>query len=69
MPDKLLLNTRNMAETIIGSMKRISSLNSPGHRLPLNAFLQLLATLTAYQTTLIKPRFKLSSTCPHAIPA
>ncbi|MBV8361939.1 MAG: hypothetical protein JO189_28990 [Deltaproteobacteria bacterium] len=32
-PDKLLLNARNMAETIIGTIKQFSSLNLPKHRL------------------------------------
>jgi IS5 family transposase len=53
--DKLLLNARNMAETIIGHIKAFSSLNLPKHRAPLNAFLHLLAALTAYQLNPIKP--------------
>ena len=69
MPDKLLINVRNMAETIIGSIKEFSSLNLPKHRLPPNAFLHLLATITAYQLNPIKPKFKLPSTYPLAIPA
>jgi hypothetical protein len=69
MPDKLLLNARNMAETIIGSIKQFSSLNLPKHRLPLNAFLHILAALTAYQINPIKPKFKLPSTYPLAISA
>src|SRR5215469_3695671 len=67
MSDKLLLNARNMAETIIGSIKEFSSLNLPKHRLPLNAFLHLLAAITAYQINPIKP--KLVPTYPLAIPA
>jgi len=69
MPDKLLLNARNMAETIIGSIKEFSSLNLPKHRLPLNAFLHLLAAITAYQINPIKPKLKLAPTYPLAIPA
>src|SRR5215831_15160522 len=53
--DKLLLNARNMAETIIGHLKAFSSLNLPKLRAPLNAFLHLLAALTAYQLNPIKP--------------
>ncbi|MBV8453832.1 MAG: IS982 family transposase [Deltaproteobacteria bacterium] len=68
MPDKLLLNARNMAETIIGSIKQFSSLNLPKHRLPLNAFLHILAAITAYQINPIKPKLKLPSTYPLAIP-
>jgi Transposase DDE domain len=67
MPDKLLLNARNRAETIIGSIKQFSALNLPKHRLPLNAFLHILAALTAYQINPIKPKFKLPSTSPLAI--
>jgi hypothetical protein len=53
--DRLLLNARNMAETIIGHIKAFSSLNLPKHRTPINAFLHLLAALTAYQLNPIKP--------------
>jgi hypothetical protein len=55
LTDKLLLNARNRAETIIGHLKAFSSLNLPKHRAPLNAFLHLLAALTAYQLNPIKP--------------
>jgi Transposase DDE domain len=55
LTDKLRLNARNMAETIIGHIKAFSSLNLPKHRAPLNAFLHLLAALTAYQLNPIKP--------------
>src|SRR5579872_7000347 len=55
LTDKLLLNARNMIETIIGHIKAYSSLNLPKHRAPLNAFLHLLAALTAYQLDPIKP--------------
>jgi hypothetical protein len=55
LTDKLLLNARNMAETIIGHLKAFSSLNLPKHRAPINAFLHLLAALTAYQLNPIKP--------------
>jgi hypothetical protein len=53
--DRLLLNAPNMVETIIGQLKAFSSLNLPKHRAPLNAFLHLLAALTAYQLNPIKP--------------
>jgi hypothetical protein len=55
LTDKLLLNARHMVETIIGHIKAFSSLNFPKHRAPLNAFLHLLAALTAYQLDPIKP--------------
>src|SRR5919109_2713448 len=55
MADKILMNARNMAETIIGHIKAFSSLNLPKHRAPINAFLHLLAALTAYQINPIKP--------------
>jgi hypothetical protein len=69
MPDKILLNAYNMAETIIGSIKQFSSLNLPKHRLPLNAFIHILAAITAYQINPIQPKFRLPSTHPLAIPA
>ena len=49
LTDKLLLNARNIAETIIGHIKAFSSLHLPRYRAPMNAFLHLLAALTAYQ--------------------
>jgi hypothetical protein len=52
---KLLLNRRNLAETIVGHLKAFSSLNLPKPRALLNAFLHLLAALTAYQLNPIKP--------------
>ncbi len=55
MTDKRLLNKRNMAETIIGSIKAFSSLNLPKHRLPINGFLHILAAVTAYQLNPIEP--------------
>jgi hypothetical protein len=69
MPDKFLLNARNMAETIIGRIKEFSSLNLSKHRLPINAFLHLLAAITAYQLNPIEPKLKLASTYPIAISA
>jgi Transposase DDE domain len=53
--DKLLLNARNLVETIIGHIKAFSSLKFPTHRAPINACLHLLAALTAYQLKPIKP--------------
>jgi hypothetical protein len=70
MTDKLLLNARNRAETTIGHLKAFSSLNLPRHRAPLNAFLHLLAALTAYQLNPINPlppSFR-SSRCQHKNP-
>jgi hypothetical protein len=49
MEDKMLLNKRNMVETIIGNIKEFSSLNVPKHRSIPNAFLHILAAVTAYQ--------------------
>jgi hypothetical protein len=68
MPDKLLLNARNMAETIIGGIKEFSSLNLPKHRLPINAFLHILAAITAYQINPIKPKLKLTPAYPLVLP-
>ena len=66
MTDKMLLNARNLAETIIDHLKAFSSLNLPKHRSPLNAFLHILAALTAYQINPIKPN--LSCFFPIALP-
>jgi hypothetical protein len=51
MTDKMLLNARNMAETIIGHIKAFSSLNLPKHRAPINAFLHLLAAIRSAPST------------------
>lgn len=61
MTDKILLNGRNMAETIIGSIKAFSSLNLPKHRLPINGFLHIMAAVTAYQLDPIKPAWSFFS--------
>src|SRR3954468_18550159 len=49
LQDKALLNARNMAETIIGHIKEFSSLNLSKHRSVINAFVHIIATITAYQ--------------------
>ncbi len=67
MADKMLLNARNMAETIIGSIKAFSSLNLPKHRSAINAFLHILAAVTAYQLNPIKPHRAFYSPHPPAI--
>ena len=69
MTDKLLLNARNMAETIIGAIKAFSSLNLPKHRLPINGFLHIMAAVTAYQLDPIKPISSFFSSHPQAISA
>jgi hypothetical protein len=67
MTDKMLLNARNMAETIISHIKAFSSLNLSIHRAPVNAFLHLLAALTPCQINPIKPN---ASFFPlHSLPA
>jgi hypothetical protein len=54
--DKMLLNARNMAETIIGHIKAFSSLNIPKHRSVTNAFIHTIAAITAYQLNPIQPQ-------------
>ena len=51
LADKMLLNGRNIAEPIIGHIKKFSALN---------ALLHLLATFTAYQLNPIKPKYPLA---------
>ncbi len=67
MIDNMLLNRRTMAETIIGQIKGFSSLNLPKHRLPINGFLHILATITVYQINPIKPEVAFYSPHPPAI--
>ena len=54
--DKMLLNARGMAETIIGNIKEFSSLNIPKHRSPTNAIVNLCDAITAYQINPIKKK-------------
>src|SRR3954447_26076119 len=54
--DKALLNARNMAETIIGQIKEFSSLNLSKHRSVINAFVHIIAAITAYQINPFKPK-------------
>src|SRR4051794_25786453 len=56
LQDKALLNARNMAETIIGHIKEFSSLNLSKHRSVINAFVHIIAAITAYQINLFKPK-------------
>ena len=56
LQDKALLNARNMAETIIGHIKEFSSLNLSKHRSATNAFVHIIAAITAYQINPIKPK-------------
>ena len=56
MLDKMLLNGRNIAETIIGNIKEFSSFNLPRHRNVTNAFVHLIAALTSYQLNPLKPK-------------
>ena len=67
MIDKMLLNGRNMAETIIGKVKAFSSLNLPKHRLPINGLLHILAAVTADQINPIKSDIAFFSAYPPAI--
>ena len=59
--DKALLNARNMAETIIGHIKEFSSLNLSKHRSVINAFVHIIAAITAYQINPFKPKLNLQS--------
>ncbi len=54
--DKILLNGRNIAETIIGRIKEFSSLNISKHRSVTNAFANVCAAIIAYQLNPIKPK-------------
>jgi hypothetical protein len=55
--DKALLNARNMAD--IGQIKEFSSLNLSKHRSVINAFVHIIAAITAYQINPIKPKLNL----------
>jgi hypothetical protein len=69
MIDRVLLNGRNMAEPIIGSLKGRSCLNLPKHRLPCNGFLHMTAALVAYPLDPIQPKHAFFSHRPSAISA
>jgi predicted transcriptional regulator of viral defense system len=50
LTNKMLLNARNMAETVISYIKALSSLNLRKHGPPANVFIHV----TAYQLNLIQ---------------
>jgi len=52
LEDKALLNARNMADHI----KEFSSLNLSKHRSVINAFVHIIAAITAYQINPIRPK-------------
>jgi len=52
--DKALLNARNMAD--IGHIKEFSSLNLSKHQSVINAFVHIIAAITAYQINPFKPK-------------
>ena len=54
LEDKALLNARNMAETIMGHIKEFSSLNLSKHRSVINAFVHIIAAITAYQGSTVQ---------------
>ena len=57
--DKALLNARNMAD--IGHIKEFSSLNLSKHRSAINAFVHIIAAITAYQINPFKPKLNLQT--------
>ena len=58
LQDKALLKARNMAD-IIGHIKEFSSLNLSKHRSAINAFVHIIAAITAYQINPFKPKLNL----------
>jgi hypothetical protein len=54
--DKALLNGRNIAKTIIGHIKELSSLRLPNHRSGFNAFTHITAAIIAYQINPLPPQ-------------
>src|SRR3954451_23963442 len=54
LQDKALLKARNMAD--IGHIKEFSSLNLSKHRSVINAFVHIIAAITAYQINPFKPK-------------
>ena len=54
LQDKALLNARNMAD--IGQIKEFSSLNLSKQRSVINAFVHIIAAITAYQINPFKPK-------------
>jgi hypothetical protein len=47
------------SSTIIGHIKEFSSLNLSKHRSVINAFVHIIAAITAYQINLFKPKLNL----------
>jgi hypothetical protein len=59
LQDKALLKARNMAD--IGQIKEFSSLNLSKHRSVINAFVHIIAAITAYQINPFKPKRNLQT--------
>src|SRR5918995_5905077 len=59
LQDKALLKARNMAD--IGHIKKFSSLNLSKHRSVINAFVHIIAAITAYQINPFKPKRNLQT--------
>ena len=57
LQDKALLKARNMTD--IGHIKEFSSLNLSKHRSAINAFVHIIAAITAYQINPFKPKLNL----------
>ena len=58
MIDKILLRKRFIIETIFGVLKTDFNLEHSRHRSPINAFVNILATLVAYNYKTNKPKIK-----------
>jgi hypothetical protein len=54
--DKLLLNRRNKADTIIGNLKEFSAPSLLRHRSVANVFPRILTALTGYQLDPLNPQ-------------
>src|SRR4051794_12020865 len=63
LQDKALLKARNMAD--IGHIKEFSSLNLSRHRSVINAFVHIIAAITAYQINPFKPKLNLQRNRSH----
>jgi hypothetical protein len=61
LQDKALLKARNMAETIIGHIKEFSSLNLSKHRSVINAFVHIIAAITALYVGFCGPALHIRS--------
>ncbi len=58
LKDKILLQKRNLIETVFGYLKNTLNIEHTRHMTPINAFVNMLAALVTYSLKKVKPSVK-----------